>query len=51
LREWEDREWLRLERNAIVILSAVDLDPLPGATKQVIEPGSVPPEHADYNPD
>jgi CRP/FNR family transcriptional regulator, cyclic AMP receptor protein len=26
LREWEDRKWVRLERNVIVILSTADLE-------------------------
>ena len=26
LREWEDRQWVRLERNVIVILSTADLE-------------------------
>jgi CRP/FNR family cyclic AMP-dependent transcriptional regulator len=30
LREWEDRRWVRLERNVIVILSAADLEAIAG---------------------
>jgi CRP/FNR family transcriptional regulator, cyclic AMP receptor protein len=30
LREWEDRKWVRLERNVIVTLSAADLEAIAG---------------------